>query len=47
MLQAGVGAQRRDQGLLKAILGVVGADGCDEEAEYVATVLVEEPLERR
>jgi hypothetical protein len=39
--------QRRDEGLLKAVLGVVGAHRGHQEAEHVAAVLVEQVLKRR
>jgi hypothetical protein len=35
VLQPGVGAQRGDEGLLEAVLGLVRADGGDQESEHV------------
>ena len=44
VLQAGVGAEGGDEGLLERILGVVGADGGHEETEHVRAMLVEQVL---
>src|SRR5207244_3007522 len=43
--QAGIGAHRREEGLLEAVVGVAAADGRDEEAPDVLAVFVEEALE--
>ena len=46
VLEARVGAQSGDEGLLEAVLGVVGADRRDQEPEHVGAVLVEQRLKR-
>ena len=47
MLQLRVRAERGDERLLEAVLGVMGADGGHQEAEHVGAVLVEQCLEGR
>ena len=46
VLQARVGAQGGDEGLLEAVLGVVGADGRHQEPEHVGAVLIHQRLKR-
>jgi hypothetical protein len=45
VIQLRVRAECGDEGLLEAVLGVMGADGGDQEAEHVGAVLVEQCLE--
>jgi hypothetical protein len=44
MLEAFVGAQRGDEGLLEDVLGVVRTDRGDEVSEYVRAMLIEQVL---
>jgi nicotinate-nucleotide pyrophosphorylase (carboxylating) len=45
VLEPWIGPERGDEGLLKAVLGVVRTDRGDEETEHVRAVLVEQLLE--
>ena len=45
--QLRIGAQRREERLLKRVIGVVAPERGDEEAQHVVALRVEEALEGR
>ncbi len=46
VVQLRIGAQRRQEGLLEAVIGIGAADGAAQHGHHVPGVLVEEGLER-
>ena len=46
MAQAGIGAQRREERLLQAVLRVDRPDAGDQEPMQLLRVVVDQPLER-